>query len=59
MTRAAEKGIKWFNIEEYMRQKYPDKLDLVVKGPYGSSPPFMIACSTTQIEQDRNIKIGR
>jgi len=50
MTRAAEKGIKWFNIEEYMRQKYPDKLDLVVKGPYGSSPPFMIACSTTQIE---------
>lgn len=50
MTRAAEKGIKWFNIEEYMRQKYPDKLHLVTKGPYGSSPPFMIACSTTQIE---------
>ena len=48
VKRREEESITWFNIEEYMRQKHQDNLNLI-KGPYGLCPPFMIACSTTQI----------
>lgn len=40
-----------------MRQKY-GSID-ILKGPYGLSPPFMIACSTAQIEHNRELVIAR
>ena len=41
--------IKWFDVEEYIRQKHPEEQDSLLKGPYGTAPPFVISTSTVQI----------
>lgn len=56
--RREDEEVSWFDVEEYIRQKYPQKKNLL-DGPYGLSPPFMISCSTTQLEKRNIMKPAR
>lgn len=38
--------INLFSLEEYIRQKNPDKLPRLLSGSFGNSPPFVITCCT-------------
>lgn len=59
LSKAKEKQNYWFDVEEFIRQKYPDQLHYLEKGPYGVSPPFMLVSSTTQIQTDTDLQVGR
>ncbi len=43
--RKAE-NINWFSLEEIIRQNYHEKLNRLINGSFGKSPPFVIACGT-------------
>jgi hypothetical protein len=44
-----ETQIKWFDIEEYLRQKHPEELKNLLNSSYGAAPPFAISASIAQV----------
>jgi len=59
-------NLNWFSLEEIIRQNYPERLERLINGAFGKSPPFVITCGSEKIydyerktfELTRNYKWG-